>query len=157
MKFIKTFESFDSGSSEENQNAEDILNSPEVQKAIKDICDYMGVDPNDVMNLTAEDFEKKNEVIEPVTFTLAVTIGLSICVGAWKLAFSGGDEQKEALIKQKATEKVQDLIEKNPSLANSNVDELVKIFHNDLKKDKEFMDSIKDNRKYKSQSSYHGW
>lgn len=153
MRYLKTFENFGEGVG--STNAEEVVNSPEMQAALDKIAKEEGIDPEQVkaeaeeVAATSEaprglDAENTyNEEEEPITIGLVLGVAAGLAAlwgGAYGIVNLSQKREVKELIHKKAVEKVQDLIKSDPSLITKGYEHLVKTAFDEMMADKELVD-----------------
>lgn len=153
MKYVKTFENFAQELDSENvpnelDNNID-MNSPEVKKALANLAEEQGLDPEEVIDAAIEVSEepyKQNEEEEPFTIAALLTIVFGAAgmfgagIGSMKLA---QNKSLKRYVKFKAEEEIKAAIQKDPSLINKGYEEMVRTTYDRMMSDKEFIDKVK--------------
>ena len=153
MRYLKTFENFGEGVG--STNAEEVVNSPEMQAALDKIAKEEGIDPEQVkaeaeeVAATSEaprglDAENTyNEEEEPITIGLVLGVAAGLAAlwgGAYGIVNLSQKREVKEFIHKKAVEKVQDLIKSDPSLITKGYENLVKTAFDEMMADKELVE-----------------
>lgn len=153
MRYLKTFENFGEGVG--STNAEEIVNSPEMQAALDKIAKEEGIDPEQVkaeaeelaatseapMDLDAEN--TYNEEEEPITLGLILGVAAGLAAlwgGSYGIVNLSQKREVKEFIHKKAVEKVQDLIKSDPSIISKGYENLVKTAFDEMMADKELVE-----------------
>ena len=148
MKYIKTFENYDSD--QESQNPEDVIVDVKSQKdMVAKIAREKGLNTEEVVDIYDELLQEPkttNEEEEPFTLVslAAITLGPLLIIGAG-LIFSKIAKNKglKRYVMYQAEQKVKDMIKNDPKLVD-NMENLVKKAYDEMMKDKEFMSQLKE-------------
>jgi hypothetical protein len=155
MRYLKTFENFGEGVG--STNAEEVVNSPEMQAALDKIAKEEGIDPEQVKveaeEIAAEEAPKGvfdldmenayNEEEEPITLGLILGVAAGLVAlwgGSMGIVKLGQNREVKYLIHKKAVQKVQDLIKKDPSIITKGYENLVKTAFTEMMADKELVE-----------------
>ena len=153
MKYVKTFENFaqelDSENVPNELDSNIDMHSPEVKKALANLAEEEGLNPEEVIDAAIEVSEephKHNEEEEPFTIAALLTIifGVTgmfgVSFGSMKLA---QNKSLKRYVKFKAEEEIKAAIQKDPSLINKGYEEMVRTTYDRMMSDKEFIDKVK--------------
>ena len=150
MKYIKTFENYDSD--QESQNPEDVIvdvNLKSQEDMVAKIAREKGLNTEEVADIYDELLQEPkttNEEEEPFTLVSAacLVLGPLLIIGSG-LIF--GEIRKNKGLKRyvmyQAEQKVKDMIKNDPKLVD-NMENLVKKAYDEMMKDKEFMSQLKE-------------
>ena len=152
MKYVKTFESF--SDEIEVQKSLDIPsgltpNSPEIQEMAAELARKKGLDEDEILEIQDEfkkEPSKTNEEEEPFTLMSAVLFLLGpALIGGLGLGLHSIRKNKglKRYIQDKARQKVEEMIKKDPSLV-SQLEVLVDKTYDEMMADKNFIESLKD-------------
>ena len=150
MKYIKTFENYDSD--QESQNPEDVIvdvNLKSQEDMVAKIAREKGLNTEEVADIYDELLQEPkttNEEEEPFTLVslAAITLGPLLIIGAGLI--SGKIRKNKGLkryVMYQAEQKVKDMIKNDPKLVD-NMENLVKKAYDEMMKDKEFMSQLKE-------------
>ena len=150
MKYIKTFENYDSD--QESQNPEDVIvdvNPKSQEDMVAKIAREKGLNTEEVADIYDELLQEPkttNEEEEPFTLVslAAITLGPLLIIGAG-LIFGKIRKNKglKRYVMYQAEQKVKDMIKNDPKLVD-NMENLVKKAYDEMMKDKEFMSQLKE-------------
>ena len=150
MKYIKTFENYDSD--QESQNPEDVIvdvNLKSQEDMVAKIAREKGLNTEEVADIYDELLQEPkttNEEEEPFTLVslAAITLGPLLIIGAG-LIFSKIRKNKglKRYVMYQAEQKVKDMIKNDPKLVD-NMENLVKKAYDEMMKDEEFMSQLKE-------------
>ena len=150
MKYIKTFENYDSD--QESQNPEDVIvdvNLKSQEDMVAKIAREKGLNTEEVADIYDELLQEPkttNEEEEPFTLVslAAITLGPLLIIGAG-LIFGKIRKNKglKRYVMYQAEQKVKDMIKNDPKLVD-NMENLVKKAYDEMMKDKEFMSQLKE-------------
>ena len=150
MKYIKTFENYDSD--QESQNPEDVIVdvNPKSQKdMVAKIAREYRLNTEEVVDIYDELLQEPkttNEEEEPFTLVslAAITLGPLLIIGAG-LIFGKIRKNKglKRYVMYQAEQKVKDMIKNDPKLVDK-MENLVKKAYDEMMKDKEFMSQLKE-------------
>ena len=150
MKYIKTFENYDSD--QESQNPEDVIvdvNLKSQEDMVAKIAREKGLNTEEVADIYDELLQEPkttNEEEEPFTLVslAAITLGPLLIIGAG-LIFSKIAKNKglKRYVMYQAEQKVKDMIKKDPKLVD-NIENLVRKAYDEMMEDKEFMSQLKE-------------
>jgi hypothetical protein len=153
MKYVKTFENFaqelDSENVPNELNINIDMNSPEVKKALANLAEEEGLDPEEVIDTAvqvSEEPHKHNEEEEPFTIATLLTIIFGVtgmfggCFGLMKLSQNASLKR---YVKFKAEEEAKAAIQKDPSLINKGYEEMIRTIYDKMMSDKEFIEKCK--------------
>ena len=150
MKYIKTFENYDSD--QESQNPEDVIvdvNLKSQEDMVAKIAREKGLDTQVVANIYDELLQEPkttNEEEEPFTWLSAacMVLGPLLIIGAGlihsKIAKNKGLKR---YVMFQAEMKVKDMIKKDPKLVD-NMENLVRKAYDEMMEDKEFISKLKE-------------
>lgn len=156
MRYLKTFENFGEGVG--STNAEEVVNSPEMQAALDKLAKEEGVDPEQVKSDAEEiaattdapvEVEAElphNEEEEPITIGLILGAAAGLAAlwgGSYGIVKIGQNKDVKNFIHRKAVEKVQDLIKQDPSIISKGYENLVKTAFDEMMLDKELVERTK--------------
>ena len=150
MKYIKTFENYDSD--QESQNPEDVIvdvNLKSQEDMVAKIAREKGLNTEEVADIYDELLQEPkttNEEEEPFTLVslAAITLGPLLIIGAGLI--SGKIRKNKGLkryVMYQAEQKVKDMIKKDPKLVD-NIENLVRKAYDEMMEDKEFMSQLKE-------------
>ena len=150
MKYIKTFENYDSD--QESQNPEDVIvdvNLKSQEDMVAKIAREKGLNTEEVADIYDELLQEPkttNEEEEPFTLVslAAITLGPLLIIGAG-LIFGKIRKNKglKRYVMYQAEQKVKDMIKNDPKLVD-NMENLVKKAYDEMMKDEEFMSQLKE-------------
>ena len=150
MKYIKTFENYDSD--QESQNPEDVIvdvNLKSQEDMVAKIAREKGLNTEEVADIYDELLQEPkttNEEEEPFTLVslAAITLGPLLIIGAG-LIFGKIRKNKglKRYVMYQAEQKVKDMIKNDPKLVD-NMENLVKKAYDEMMEDKEFMSQLKE-------------
>ena len=150
MKYIKTFENYDSD--QESQNPEDVIvdvNLKSQEDMIAKIAREKGLNTEEVADIYDELLQEPkttNEEEEPFTLVslAAITLGPLLIIGSG-LIFGKIRKNKglKRYVMYQAEQKVKDMIKNDPKLVD-NMENLVKKAYDEMMEDKEFMSQLKE-------------
>ena len=150
MKYIKTFENYDSD--QESQNPEDVIvdvNLKSQEDMVAKIAREKGLNTEEVADIYDELLQEPkttNEEEEPFTLVslAAITLGPLLIIGAG-LIFGKIRKNKglKRYVMYQAEQKVKDMIKKDPKLVD-NIENLVRKAYDEMMEDKEFMSQLKE-------------
>ena len=150
MKYIKTFENYDSD--QESQNPEDVIvdvNLKSQEDMVAKIAREKGLNTEEVADIYDELLQEPkttNEEEEPFTLVslAAITLGPLLIIGSG-LIFGKIRKNKglKRYVMYQAEQKVKDMIKNDPKLVD-NMENLVKKAYDEMMKDKEFMSQLKE-------------
>ena len=150
MKYIKTFENYDSD--QESQNPEDVIvdvNLKSQEDMVAKIAREKGLNAEEVANIYDELLQEPkttNEEEEPFTLVslAAITLGPLLIIGAG-LIFGKIRKNKglKRYVMYQAEQKVKDMIKNDPKLVD-NMENLVKKAYDEMMEDKEFISQLKE-------------
>ena len=150
MKYIKTFENYDSD--QESQNPEDVIvdvNLKSQEDMVAKIAREKGLNTEEVADIYDELLQEPkttNEEEEPFTLVslAAITLGPLLIIGAG-LIFGKIRKNKglKRYVMYQAEQKVKDMIKKDPKLVD-NMENLVRKAYDEMMEDKEFMSQLKE-------------
>jgi hypothetical protein len=156
MRYLKTFENFGEGVG--STNAEEVVNSPEMQAALDKLAKEEGVDPEQVKSdaeeiaattvapIEVESELPHNEEEEPITIGLILGAAAGLAAlwgGCYGIVQIGQNKDVKNFIHRKAVEKVQDLIKQDPSIISKGYENLVKTAFDEMMLDKELVERTK--------------
>ena len=150
MKYIKTFENYDSD--QESQNPEDVIvdvNLKSQEDMVAKIAREKGLNTEEVADIYDELLQEPkttNEEEEPFTLVslAAITLGPLLIIGAGLI--SGKIRKNKGLkryVMYQAEQKVKDMIKNDPKLVD-NMENLVKKAYDEMMEDKEFISQLKE-------------
>jgi len=152
MKYVKTFENFSHDMDAQDQGEKDMevsVESPEVQKALANIAEEEGLDPEEVIDNAKEiasEEKRTNEEEEPFSLSL-IAAGIAGMVALFGASFGSMKLSQNSSLKRyvqfKAEQEVKDAIQKDPSLINKGYESLVKTAYAKMMGDKEFIEKAK--------------
>ena len=150
MKYIKTFENYDSD--QESQNPEDVIvdvNLKSQEDMVAKIAREKGLNTEEVADIYDELLQEPkttNEEEEPFTLVslAAITLGPLLIIGAG-LIFGKIRKNKglKRYVMYQAEQKVKDMIKNDPKLVD-NMENLVKKAYDEMMEDKEFISQLKE-------------
>lgn len=150
MKYIKTFENYDSD--QESQNPEDVIvdvNLKSQEDMVAKIAREKGLNTEEVADIYDELLQEPkttNEEEEPFTLVslAAITLG-PLLIGGAGLIFGKIRKNKglKRYVMYQAEQKVKDMIKKDPKLVD-NMENLVRKAYDEMMEDKEFMSQLKE-------------
>lgn len=150
MKYIKTFENYDSD--QESQNPEDVIvdvNLKSQEDMVVKIAREKGLNTEEVADIYDELLQEPkttNEEEEPFTLVslAAITLG-PLLIGGAGLIFGKIRKNKglKRYVMYQAEQKVKDMIKNDPKLVD-NMENLVKKAYDEMMEDKEFMSQLKE-------------
>ena len=150
MKYIKTFENYDSD--QESQNPEDVIvdvNLKSQEDMVAKIAREKGLNTEEVADIYDELLQEPkttNEEEEPFTLVslAAITLGPLLIIGSG-LIFGKIRKNKglKRYVMYQAEQKVKDMIKNDPKLVD-NMENLVKKAYDEMMKDEEFMSQLKE-------------
>ena len=150
MKYIKTFENYDSD--QESQNPEDVIvdvNLKSQEDMVAKIAREKGLNTEEVADIYDELLQEPkttNEEEEPFTLVslAAITLGPLLIIGSG-LIFGKIRKNKglKRYVMYQAEQKVKDMIKKDPKLVD-NMENLVRKAYDEMMKYEEFMSQLKE-------------
>lgn len=150
MKYIKTFENYDSD--QESQNPEDVIvdvNLKSQEDMVAKIAREKGLDTKEVAGIYDELLQEPkptNEEEEPFTLVSAACMVLGpLLIGGSGLLYSKIAKNKglKRYVMYQAEQKVKDMIKNDPKLVD-NMENLVKKAYDEMMKDGEFISKLKE-------------
>ena len=148
MKYIKTFENYDSD--QESQNPEDVIVDVKSQKdMVAKIAREYRLNTKEVVDIYDELLQEPkttNEEEEPFTLVSAACMILGpLLIGGSGLLYGKIAKNKglKRYVMYQAEQKVKDMIKNDPKLVD-NMENLVKKAYDEMMKDKEFMSQLKE-------------
>ena len=149
MKYVKTFENFNSD--QKSQNPEDVIvdvNLYSQEDMVAKIAKEKGLNPKEVVDIydeLKEEPKTTNEEEEPFTFLSAACMVLGpLLIGGSGLLYAKIAKNKglKRYVMDQAEMKVKEMIKKDPSLVD-NMDNLVKKAYDEMMANKEFIKELK--------------
>lgn len=153
MKYVKTFENFaqelDSENVPNELNSNIDMNSPEVKKALANLAEEEGLNPEEVIDAAiqvSEEPHRHNEEEEP--FTIATLLTLVFGVSGMFAGFFGitklsQNASLKKYVKHTAEQEAKAAIQKDPSLIHKGYEEMVRAIYDKMMSDKEFIEKCK--------------
>ena len=153
MKYVKTFENFaqelDSENVPNELNSNIDMNSPEVKKALANLAEEEGLNPEEVIDAAiqvSEEPHRHNEEEEPFTIATLLTLVFGVSgmfAGFFGLAKLSQNASLKRYVKYKAEEEAKAAIQKDPSLINKGYEEMIRTTYDRMMSDKEFIEKCK--------------
>jgi hypothetical protein len=150
MKYVKTFENFNSDQKSQKTETEKVVdvNLDSQEDKVKEIAKRLGLNPEEAANIfsdLSEEEKKTNEEEEPFTLVslAAITLG-PLLIGGSGLLYAKIAKNKglKRYVMDQAEMKVKEMIKKDPSLVD-NMDNLVKKAYDEMMANKEFIKELK--------------
>lgn len=150
MKYIKTFENYDSD--QKSQNLEDMVvdvNPKSQEDMVAKIAREKGLNVKEVANIYDEllrEPKPTNEEEEPFTLVSAACLVLGpLLIGGAGLLYGRIAKNKglKRYVMFQAEQKVKDMIKNDPKLVD-NMENLVKKAYDEMMKDREFISKLKE-------------
>jgi hypothetical protein len=148
MKYVKTFENFNSDQNSQNTEKVVDVNLDSQEDKVKKIAKDLGLNPEEAANIFSDlskEEKTTNEEEEPFTLLslAAITLGPLLVIGSGLLyAKIAKNKGLKRYVMDQAEMKVKEMIKKDPSLVD-NMDNLVKKAYDEMMGNKEFIKKLK--------------
>ncbi len=148
MKYLKTFENYNTDQKSQNKEKVVDVNLGSQEDKVEKIAKDLGLNPEEAANIFSDlskEEKTTNEEEEPFTLVslAAITLGPLLVVGSGLLyAKIAKNKGLKRYVMDQAEMKVKEMIKKDPSLVD-NMDNLVKKAYDEMMGNKEFIKDLK--------------